>query len=246
MRKSVYFKTHNINLLKVCMKTLRERRYRKCNFSDDVLSAFRANSERNASLIRKIGGTWYVLCTGPLSAGVGAEDVKDGTVISVSHFYNHPQCAEIRPSFHIIEQIEEIVKKGKKSIQQWILTTSPRTPKEFIEDLRERKLSDLKIYHYKDTKPGWVEEMLLASEYALVTPDSISMVYEALSANCKVAVLELLESTKNDKVARNISLLKEERYILGLEMFAKSEKLSLSKLHNQAEICANAIEEKFL
>jgi mitochondrial fission protein ELM1 len=146
----------------------------------------------------------------------------------------------------IIEQIEEIVKKEQKSIQQWILTTSPRTPKEFIEDLRERKLSDLKIYHYKDTKPGWVEEMLLASEYALVTPDSISMVYEALSANCKVAVLELLESTKNDKVARNISLLKEERYILGLEMFAKSEKLSLSKLHNQAEICANAIEEKFL
>ena len=102
MKKSVYFKTHNINLLKVCMRTLRERRYRKCNFSDDVLSAFRANSKRNASLIRKIGGTGYVLCTGPSSAGVGAEDVKDGTVISVSHFYNHPQCAEIRPSFHII------------------------------------------------------------------------------------------------------------------------------------------------
>ncbi|MDA7757762.1 mitochondrial fission ELM1 family protein [Opitutales bacterium] len=146
----------------------------------------------------------------------------------------------------IIDQVEQIVKKRQKSIQQWVLTTSPRTPKEFTENLRERKLTDLKIYHFKDTKPGWVEEILLASEYAWVTPDSISMVYEALSANCKVGVLELQESSKNDKVARNISLLKEERYILDFEMFAKNEKLSLRKFDNQAEICARAIEEKFL
>ena len=146
----------------------------------------------------------------------------------------------------IIEQIEQIVKKGQKNIQQWILTTSPRTPKEFIENLRGRKLSELKIYHYKDTKPGWVEEMLLASENAWVTPDSISMVYEALSANCKIGVLKLKESTKNDKVARNISLLKEERYILDFEIFTKNEKLSVRKCDNQSEICARAIEEKFL
>ena len=146
----------------------------------------------------------------------------------------------------IIEQIEEIVKKGQKNIPQWILTTSPRTPKEFIENLRGRKLSELKIYHYKDTKPGWVEEMLLASENAWVTPDSISMVYEALSANCKIGVLKLKESTKNDKVARNISLLKEERYILDFEIFTKNEKLSVRKCDNQSEICARAIEEKFL
>jgi hypothetical protein len=58
-------------------------------------------------------------------------------------------------------------------------------------------------------------------------------------------VLELKEPRKNDKVARNILLLKEERYILDLEMFAKNEKLSLSKLHNQAEICASVIAENF-
>ena len=145
----------------------------------------------------------------------------------------------------IIEQIEQIVKNGQKNIQQWILTTSPRTPKEFIEKLRESKLTDLKIFQFKNTKPGWVEEMLLASENAWVTPDSISMVYEALSANCNVGVLELKEPRKNDKVARNILLLKEERYILDLEMFAKNEKLSLSKLRNQAEICASVIAENF-
>jgi mitochondrial fission protein ELM1 len=145
----------------------------------------------------------------------------------------------------IIKQIEQILKKRQKRIQQWVLTTSPRTPKEFIEKLQERKLTDLKIYHFEDTKPGWVEEMLLASENAWVTPDSISMVYEALSANCNVGVLELKEPRKNDKVARNILLLKEERYILDLEMFAKNEKLSLSKLHNQAEICASVIAENF-
>ena len=40
MKKFVYFKTYNINLMKVCMRGLREKRYRKRNFSPDVLSAF--------------------------------------------------------------------------------------------------------------------------------------------------------------------------------------------------------------
>lgn len=102
MGKSAYFRAHNINLLKVFKRELRERRYRKRNFSAEVLSAFRVNSKRNAGLIRKDGGTAYILCTGPSIAGVGAEDVQDGIVISVSHFYNHPKCAEIRPDFHII------------------------------------------------------------------------------------------------------------------------------------------------
>ena len=143
----------------------------------------------------------------------------------------------------IIEQIEQIVKKEQKSIQQWVLTTSPRTPKEFIEKLRERKLSDLKIYQFKDTKPGWVEEMLLASENALVTPDSISMVYEGLSANCNVVVLELREARKNDKVGKNISLLKEDGYIFDFEVFAAKNKLPVRKIQNQAEACAHSIKK---
>ena len=96
----------------------------------------------------------------------------------------------------------------------------------------------------KHLSVGW--KILCNSEIAWATPDSISMVYEALSANCKVGVLELEKSSKKDKVARNISLLKEEGYIFSLDEFASYEKLSVRKFDNQAEICARTVKEKFL
>ena len=141
----------------------------------------------------------------------------------------------------IIDQVEEIVKKGQKSIQQWILTTSPRTPKEFIENLRERKLSNLKIYHYKDTKPGWVEEMLLASENAWVTPDSVSMTYEALSAGCRTGVIELSPNKSKTRITHSIQALIKNEYIRTHKDFT-CEKQSINKTFlSQAHYCAKII-----
>ena len=141
----------------------------------------------------------------------------------------------------IIEQIEQIVKKSQKNIQQWILTTSPRTPKEFIENLRERKLSKLKIYHYKDTKPGWVEEMLLASENAWVTPDSVSMTYEALSAGCRTGVIELSPNKSKTRITHSIQALIKNEYIRTHKDFT-CEKQSINKTFlSQAHYCAKII-----
>lgn len=104
---------------------------------------------------------------------------------------------------------------------------------------------NMRIFAHDETPVGWLEDTLNDSEIAWVTPDSISMVYEALSANCKVGVFDLKEFSKNDKVARNISLLKEDRYISSYDMFASDEKISVRKFNNQAAICAQKIKEKF-
>jgi mitochondrial fission protein ELM1 len=141
----------------------------------------------------------------------------------------------------IIEQIEEIVKKGQKNIQQWILTTSPRTPKEFIEKLRERKLTDLKIYHYKDTKPGWVEEMLLASENAWVTPDSVSMTYEALSAGCRTGIFELCPNKSNPRIIHSVQVLIKNDYIRTTKSFLYEKQKSNKTFIPQATVCAKII-----
>ena len=141
----------------------------------------------------------------------------------------------------IIEQIEQIVKKGQKNIQQWILTTSPRTPKEFIEKLRERKLTDLKIYHYKDTKPGWVEEMLLASENAWVTPDSVSMTYEALSAGCRTYLFVLPRSKSNTRVYQSLKVLRTERKILSTQHYKDGKTVYTRSFTPQAYVCAMKI-----
>ena len=110
----------------------------------------------------------------------------------------------------IISQIQKILKTNNYRYSKIILTSSRRTPESFLNSLRKKQIMNMKICTHDETPVGWLEDTLNDSEIAWVTPDSISMVYEALSANCKVGVFDLKESSKNDKVARNISLLKEE------------------------------------
>ena len=141
----------------------------------------------------------------------------------------------------VIDQVEQIVKKRQKSIQQWVLTTSPRTPKEFIKKLRERKLTDLKIFQFKDTKPGWVEEMLLVSENAWVTPDSVSMIYEALSARCRTGIFQLYPNKGNSRIAHSIQALIKNEYVRTHTDFI-CEKQSITKVFlSQAHYCAKKI-----
>jgi len=141
----------------------------------------------------------------------------------------------------VIDQIEQIFKKGHKSIQQWALTTSPRTPKEFIEKLQERKLTDLKIYHFEDTKPGWVEEMLLANENAWVTPDSVSMTYEALSAGCRTGILELCPNKSNPRIIHSVQVLIKNDYIRTTKSFLYEKQKSNKTFIPQATVCAKII-----
>ena len=141
----------------------------------------------------------------------------------------------------IIDQVEQIVKKRQKSIQQWVLTTSPRTPKEFIEKLRERKLSDLKIFQFKNTKPGWVEEILLASENAWVTPDSVSMTYEALSAGCRTGILQLCQNKSNPRIINSIQALIKNEYIRTPKSFLYDKPKSNKIFTPQATACAKVI-----
>jgi mitochondrial fission protein ELM1 len=144
----------------------------------------------------------------------------------------------------IIKQIEQILKKRQKSIQQWVLTTSPRTPKEFIEKLQERKLTNLKIYHFEDTKPGWVEEMLLASENAWVTPDSVSMTYEALTAGCRTGVIEVPPNKSNARIAHSIQALIKNEYIRTHRDFIGEKPKSNKIFTPQATACAKVIIQK--
>ena len=148
-------------------------------------------------------------------------------------------------NIQVIDQVEQIVKKGQKRIQQWVLTTSPRTPKEFIEKLRERELPDLKIYHFKDTKTGWVEKMLLASENAWITPDSVSMTYEALSAGCRSGILELCPNKSNPRVSESITLLVKSEYVRTHRDYVSENHSDIKSFLSQAISCAEEIALKF-
>ena len=72
---------------------------------------------------------------------------------------------------------------------EWTLTTSRRTPPDFQGMLRA---SPVTVRLAPETPPGWLEHELGESGEAWVTPDSVSMVYEALSAGCRLGLFQLM------------------------------------------------------
>lgn len=147
-------------------------------------------------------------------------------------------------NIHVIDQVKQIVKMGESNTQNWVLATSPRTPKDFVVQLEQKLILGLKIFRFEDTHQGWIEEALTFSENVWITPDSVSMVFEALSASCKVGLLNLGIKKTESRVVNNIKFLVREGYISESINLQKKNLPILKTLPNQAEICARYIESE--
>ncbi|WP_298143889.1 ELM1/GtrOC1 family putative glycosyltransferase [uncultured Acinetobacter sp.] len=111
----------------------------------------------------------------------------------------------------VLQAIEKIVQDNKKS--EIVVTTSRRTPKDFLSSLHEKTFAkNLQIFPVEDTPQGWIFEQMQLAEAVWVTDDSISMLYEALSAGCKVGVIEI-DRLKQDRITKSVDLLLQDRRV---------------------------------
>lgn len=87
----------------------------------------------------------------------------------------------------------------------WILTTSRRTPADFLARLAEATTpANLRVVPWDQTLSGWLEAELAACGPVWVSPDSVSMVYEALTSGCQVGLLDL-EADPQSRVAQGVA-----------------------------------------
>ncbi len=115
----------------------------------------------------------------------------------------------------LLLQIEKITKGYSDNIS-WILTTSRRTPKKFTSLLRKIEQPNFQYMDFELLKANWLANELESSEYVWVTPDSISMTYESLSAGCRVGVFNLSKK-RESRVTKNQQRLVEEGKIRTLK-----------------------------
>ena len=108
---------------------------------------------------------------------------------------------------HLIEQVK-VVATNTPSIR-WTVTTSRRTPKSTSQGLAELALANLEYIPVEQTGPGWVARKLSESGTAWVSEDSVSMVYEALSAGLAVGLLAV-PVRGQDRVTRGMAALADE------------------------------------
>jgi mitochondrial fission protein ELM1 len=114
----------------------------------------------------------------------------------------------------VVEQIAGVIRFS--SVRHWVLTTSRRTPPGFAERVREmifnRNLR-LTILSWRDTSDQWLAAQLRRSCCTWVTEDSVSMVYEALTAGIPVGLLAV-PPRRNDRVVNGMRQLAATRDVM--------------------------------
>ena len=105
----------------------------------------------------------------------------------------------------VLASIQQIVDLHPQA--EIILTTSRRTPKEFLDHLNEKSFaSRLKIFPVEKTPQGWIFEEMQQAEAVWVTEDSVSMIFEALTAGCRVGIIEI-DRLKSDRITQLLDQL---------------------------------------
>jgi mitochondrial fission protein ELM1 len=121
----------------------------------------------------------------------------------------------------LIAQIADIAAAGGR----WVLSTSRRTPRDFLPRLRALQLERLTLHDVAGLPPGWLADTLPRAPRCWVTPDSASMVYEALSAGAAVGLFEL-PARADSRVARGIADLCRRGLCLGYAAHAAGAALT--------------------
>jgi len=111
----------------------------------------------------------------------------------------------------VLLSVQQIVEHNPDS--EIILTTSRRTPAEFIDILRQQSFAKyLQICPVEQTPQGWIFEEMQKAEAVWVTEDSVSMIYEALTAGCRVGVITM-DRIKQDRITNSVDVLLEKKFI---------------------------------
>lgn len=128
---------------------------------------------------------------------------------------------------------------------RWQLTTSRRTPDDFLTEADHDRPDNLRIVPHTDTPPGWLEAALAEASQAWVTEDSVSMLYEALTAGCKVGLIRL-PGGRPGRLARGIEVLLNEGWVTPYENWRQNRQLARpSGTFNEAARAARGIIEKW-
>jgi uncharacterized protein len=145
-------------------------------------------------------------------------------------------------SGQVVRMVEKIIATDRQ--KSWTMSSSPRTPQDTVAMLKQllKQYDDSQFFAYKDTPPGWIEEQYDQNKVVWVTADSISMIYEAITAGCSVGVIPMQWLSPNSKFKRNEDVLLANSLITPFSSWEKGHMTwDETRELNEAERCADRI-----
>lgn len=225
----------------------------------EMLAARRSYSGRCIVIMRPgLPASWFDLCLipehdqPPPAANVVT---TKGALNRMRPGTNHPQQGLILiggPSRHhdwdgdrIIGRIREIVADDRRI--RWTITDSPRTPAATSRLLAQEFPASTDYRPFHQCPSGWLSATLPDTGVAWVSEDSVSMIYEALSAGCRVGLLDVPRRSGHGRVIRGIDSLVREAFVTPHAQWQQTRILPPPPaLLQEADRCAAIIVERFL
>jgi mitochondrial fission protein ELM1 len=127
---------------------------------------------------------------------------------------------------------------------RWTISSSPRTPADTVEMLQRlaENHRNVAFFRAEETPSGWIESAYQAHGLVWVTADSVSMVYEALTAGCRVGILPVAWNHPHNKFQKGIDDLTKHDLVLDYQRWqAGASWPETPEPLNEAERCASEI-----
>lgn len=149
------------------------------------------------------------------------------------------------PSNHFYWDSEQIVQQIKNIVEiesdiRWTIANSRRTPSDFLDKLKAT-CDDIVCIDHTSTSNDWLPEQLTTSAYVWVSPDSVSMLYEAITSGSAVGCLELTKKC-NNRIVNGVEKLMSEGMISSYQQWQTTRSLHVpSHQLNEAQRAADWI-----
>lgn len=156
-----------------------------------------------------------------------------GGIDTASHIWNDEQIADM---------VRMVIEKSANI--HWTISSSPRTPDKTIVKIGQitKRHDNVEFFHYKDTPAGWIERQYEKCKTVWVTSDSISMLYEALSAGCNVNIFPMQWKRNSSKFKKNEDILLNKRRVRSYQEWLEGGYGTTYNEHlNEAQRCADQI-----
>lgn len=225
-----------------------------------LLAARRATGASAIVLMKpSLPTTWFDLCIVPqhdqvpgnphilLTRGVlnrirPAENRKTHTTLILvggpSRHYNWHNDA-------VMEQIKNITAKAG---HRCVVAGSRRTPPELADSLSQ--LENVEWVSAEQTDANWLPEQLDRAESVWITEDSVSMIYEALTAGARCGLIEVTRKQPDQnalgRITRGVDKLIEDKMLVPYTQWQRGQNLHAPMQQlNEAVRCAQWITQKW-
>ena len=122
----------------------------------------------------------------------------------------------------VLQQLEAVVASLSPDTV-WSVTNSRRTPEQLSAGLLQKYGAHFQPF--AQCPPGWLAAQLASTETVWVSEDSVSMVYESLTAACRVGLLRLPKADGGSRVMRGVERLINDGLVTPFQQWSETMQL---------------------